>query len=349
MARKTVFILGAGFSFDAGIPMQSELIENILNYNLPRDLSPCRTRIKKFIQDIFGLDEDAAHHLALEDIYTPLHQAISRNDYLKSYSPSQLEEVENNLNQLIAHVIDNGKMNFEDREEYVDTFVRTLVREKERAPTTDHFSIMSLNWDIVLDKRIFEIIKGAGIIDYGCHCVGVEERSGMIPPIVAKERGLYTVKLLKLHGSLNWVTCPQCHRLFVNKHQKEGIRALNGTAECRFCSDDVKMDAAILLPTFQKDLAKLHFQQIWNQAAIELSEATKIVFIGYSFPLADFDFRALITKHVAAEGVEVEVVLFSDHEYPQDEPEEGKRYKDYFGNKLQRVHYCGAADYIEAL
>ena len=85
MRRKTVFILGAGFSFDAGIPMQGELLSTILQYDLTRyeDLKRCRNRIKRFVREVFGLNDVQIRSLALEDIYTPLHQAVSRNEYLK--------------------------------------------------------------------------------------------------------------------------------------------------------------------------------------------------------------------------------------------------------------------------
>ncbi len=345
MPEKTVFILGAGFSYDAGIPAQGDLLRQILSVEYFGYSEKCRQEVLKFIKDVYGLDEGKACALALEDIYTPLHQAVTRNEYLKSYSPSKLTKIENNLNRLIAYAINDGRESPHQSCYYIENFVLYLTEAKKRAPTTDHFSIISLNWDIVLDKRLFSMTGDEGVVDYGCNCVGIQETGGMIPPLVAKERGKYTIKLLKPHGSLNWVTCPKCHRLFVNKSRKEGIMALKQSTSCRFCEGNVRLDAAILLPTFQKDFAKLHYQQIWNQAAIELSEATKIVFIGYSFPLADFDFRALITKHVG--DVEVEVVLYSNHRNPENEPEEGKRYRHYFGDKLKEIHYCGAADYID--
>lgn len=338
---KTVFILGAGFSYDAGIPMQGELFSTILGYTLPNDLIRCRDNLLDFIKNIFGLSQGNVQNLPLEDIYTPLHNSISRNEYLKRYSPDELKTVENDLNRLISHVIDNGKRDFDYNYGYVEEFISKLLERKEAAKTVDSFSLISLNWDILLDKRLFEAVKGKGVIDYCCHCVGVEGRP-IIPSLVAREQGLFAIKLLKMHGSLNWVTCPKCQRLFVNKNKKEAIEAFEKRVGCRFCKKGIKLNPALLLPSFQKDLAKFHFEHIWNQAGIELSEATKIVFMGYSFPLADFDFRGLITKHVGK--AEVEVVLKSSDGEPTNE---GTRYEDYFGNKCKAIHYDGVADYIK--
>jgi NAD-dependent SIR2 family protein deacetylase len=341
--EKTVYILGAGFSIPAGIPAQGELLSVISNYRLLAPLTRTRTQLFKFIEDVFGLDREQAKSLELEDIYTPLHQSISRNEYLKSYSPEALKKVENALNRLVAHVIDNGKSGHLEDTGYVEEFAYHLLAAKHQWPRADRFSVISLNWDILLDKRLFSSIGDNEVIDYGCHCTGIDSGNQMVPAMAATERGLIVQKLLKPHGSLNWVTCPKCQRVFVHKNEKAGIKAFKGTAECRFC-DSVKLNAALLLPTFQKDMAKFHFQHIWNQCSRELAKATKLVFIGYSFPLADFDFRSLITKHVG--DVEVEVVLYSPDGL---ENAEGKRYKDYFGDKITNINYGGVVDFIPTL
>jgi hypothetical protein len=104
------------------------------------------------------------------------------------------------------------------------------------------------------------------------------------------------------------------------------------------------LQPSIILPTFQKALDTFHYRHIWNQAAIEFSEATKLVFLGYSFPLADFDFRALITKH-APTTAEVKVVLHASDETNGT----GQRYQDYFGPDRCTVNYDGVESYVESL
>jgi len=36
-------------------------------------------------------------------------------------------------------------------------------------------------------------------------------------------KGGFNVKLLKLHGSLNWLQCPRCNRLFVDFDNKIAV------------------------------------------------------------------------------------------------------------------------------
>ena len=67
---------------------------------------------------------------------------------------------------------------------------------------------------------------------------------------------------------------------------------------------------------------------IWQNAGIELSEAAKIVFLGYSLPYADFEIRQLLSRFVRKDA-KIEVVL-----YPNcDTSEEEQRYKTFFGDR----------------
>lgn len=343
---KTVFVLGAGFSVTAGVPSQAYLLEKIL------ELSDCE-KISKFIEDVFGLKGEQASKLDLEDIYTPIHQSISNDEYLKSYSPAELKEIERNLNTSISQLIDQSNGD----QEYIAKFAEYLVNDKRNSIASDNIAVLSLNWDIILDNMLFET-SDRTIINYGCHTAGINGANKMIPILTAKERNsckkdiqgydpFLIVKLFKLHGSLNWATCPKCKRVFVSKGYKEGLNALEGFSDCPQCNK-VKLNATLLLPSFQKELQKHHFQQIWTQAAKELSEASKIVFIGYSFPLADFDFRSLMTKHLSKD-VEVEVVLYKRDGC--DDCDSSTRYKKYFGERLkdENIYRDGAAHYIENL
>jgi len=344
MSRKTIFILGAGFSIPAGIPSQDGLLQEIWQNREP-SLKKHRDALQRYIKAVFGLSAKETESLDLEDIYTPIHQSIARNESLKGNTPADLKKLETSLNILISEAI--NQVVDESKSGYIQDFIEALVERKESAPSQDSFAVFSLNWDILLDRRIFERLRGTdGVLDYCCHCAGIDSKNNIKPGLLAVGEGGFNVKLLKLRGSLNWLTCSECGRLFVNKSEKIARGGFDGKSSCRLCSKNhkkpTKLDAALLLPTFQKELTKFHFQHIWNQAAIELSQATKLVFIGYSFPLADFDFRSLITKYVG--DVNVEVVLLSEN---GNETEEGNRYRNYFGQKITQIHYHGVEDYVE--
>lgn len=85
-------------------------------------------------------------------------------------------------------------------------------------------------------------------------------------------------------------------------------------------------------------------QLIWQNAGIELSEATKIVFLGYSLPYADFEIRQLLSRFVR-KNAKIEVVL-----YPYcDTSEEELRYKTFFGARDVVVLKKTIPDYVSNL
>ena len=102
----------------------------------------------------------------------------------------------------------------------------------------------------------------------------------------------------------------------------------------------------LIMPTFLKDLSNPQYKIIWQNAGIELSEAQKIVFIGYSLPLADFEMRQLLSRMVD-ENTEIEVVDYKD---PSDSSKFDKliaSYKQFFGRDVKSYHE-GAKKYIQS-
>lgn len=343
--QHTVFVLGAGFSKAAGLPSQAELLGKVLRGDGSKE-------IRDFIERVYGLVGEDAERLALEDVYTPIHRSVARNEWLKGHSPDELWALERTLTAGIADALNIDISEADSAGGFLSRFVGELA---DRATPGGGAAVISLNWDIVLDRRLhLEIARRAagdrdgrkGVIDYCCHCTGLgNEDDRIIPGLLAKSERRPRVKLLKLHGSLNWLTCRQCHRLYVNKMEKIGRSEFSEPQTCRHCEKSgqgsPKLGASILLPTFQKNMGDHHIQQVWNQAGTEISRARKIVFIGYSFPLADFEFRTLVTKHLSP-NASAEIVLHTRDEAHGPE----RRYRDYFGPNRCTIHYGGVETYV---
>ena len=86
----------------------------------------------------------------------------------------------------------------------------------------------------------------------------------------------------------------------------------------------------LLLPTYLKNLSNIQIKLVWQNAAIELSEATRIVFIGYSLPSADFEIRQLLARMIRPDA-EIQVVLYPDNPHVEAEAE---RYRNFFGSRI---------------
>lgn len=50
----------------------------------------------------------------------------------------------------------------------------------------------------------------------------------------------------------------------------------------------------IITPTMLKSINGQLYNNLWQNAAYELQKASKIIFCGYSLPIADFEFRHLL-------------------------------------------------------
>jgi hypothetical protein len=176
-------------------------------------------------------------------------------------------------------------------------------------------------------------------------------------------------KLLKLHGSINWLTCPYCGRVFVDYKQDIAVDEMLTVCYCPLCYkefegniDSPQMHSMLITPTFLKDLNNLHIKNIWHNALIALIEARKVIFIGYSFPDADFEMRILLKKALKP-GTEIDVVLSSidDPKYYENILNgqnaktqvlsrlnlPGTRYISFFGKDMIKFYYCGMEEYLE--
>ena len=224
------------------------------------------------------------------------------------------------------------------------------------APASDPFAIVTLNWDTIPDFMIHQCgATNNVVVDYACYNEALEGDADHVPSILRKSSGKLNVKLLKLHGSLNWLTCTCCGRLF--SAAQKGDRPFASFPEfqkCRFCVD-VKLENLIVTPTLVKDVGQTHLKMVWHNALIDLQESERIVFLGYSLPLADFEFRYVLLKAITGrDDIQVRVVL-----YPPDDgrqtPErlwqrkaEEERYTNFFGNRDIDFRYMDAVEFMAA-
>ena len=104
------------------------------------------------------------------------------------------------------------------------------------------------------------------------------------------------------------------------------------------------------MPTFLKDLSNFQIKLVWQNAGVELMEARKLVFIGYSLPHADFEFRQLLSRMVHKNAA-IEVVLYKGKGAAAQrcyEAEE-ERYRQFFGERELVFNSKGVEDYVKTL
>lgn len=313
--------------------------------------------------------------VTLEDLFTLFDKIILGREHFRTYSPKQIQKVHTALRKCIIFVLAYFSSIINENN-VITRFAEKLIEYRCRTSYTfDNISIITMNWDAYLEKSLYQLCekhnnsnKRRKIYPDLCfydYCYDSGEKRIVSTHIKAK--GHRNIKLLKLHGSINWLTCPYCGRVFVDYKQDIAINEMLTECYCPICYNEFKGDSPqlhsiLITPTFLKDLNNLHIKNIWHNALIDLTEATKVVFIGYSFPDADFEMRCLLKKALKPE-TEIDVVLHNidDPKYYMnileghndmikvlsrlDLPE--NRYVTFFGKDKIQFYYCGMEDYIK--
>lgn len=358
---KTVYVLGAGFSKGLNAPLQSELIKQI--FEIEESLiskassktifSEYRNDFKDFLENTLYISPEHFKDMELEDIYTPIDRCIIDNNSFRDLSKTKLIEMRQKINALITILIHN-KLEQMPSNNYADKFAEFLVTKERSISKT----IISLNWDIIIDDALNNYLKNCnGFVDYCCQINLYNHYSSVACISNQDDSKSNSIKLLKPHGSMNWLQCQRCQRLYVEFNRKIALEEFLSKPICPKCSDkfnDINTSdqggllvSQLIMPTFLKDLNNVQLKLIWHNAGIELSEAERIVFIGYSFPTADFELRQLLARFVQ-HTAEINVILKNPpQDVNKDCPE--KRYKTFFGKRKVCVSYVGAEKYIHNL
>ena len=142
------------------------------------------------------------------------------------------------------------------------------------------------------------------------------------------ENKLYPWRMLKLHGSLNWLKyLPISHhpmlfeeRKILPEDKEREIILVNGNwwfNEPPY-KDDWYIDPIMITPVlykekqFQDPLYKRVFDPIWDEARDKLSSCKKLIIIGYSFPQTDFPVKKLFLEAFSKNTPEILIVVNPD-------------------------------------
>lgn len=346
---RAAVVLGAGFSKNSGLPVQSEipelLIENKQDNRFEDSISKT---IRRFYEDIFGFSKGEAPP-NLDDLLTCIDISTNAGHHLGiKYSPLHLRAIRRFIVYKLFKIL-------EDRYVFSETVFDLVVKLLNNYSKVD---FVVLNWDTVLEKYI-NLIDNGYTINY---CNGGEYIRSSSSDRFSKE-----IKIIKIHGSSNWLYCDNCRTLFndtfgdVPLIKKAGFKAIDfellgglnkNMAEftedekCSICGDRISSHIATF--SYRKSFRENSFPQLWDEAEKTLSISDKWIFIGYSLPQADYEFKHLLKisqlklKHCKDEMPKIEVVLLNS-------PSTTVKYKSFFGDSLVRVCNGGIEEYINYL
>jgi hypothetical protein len=322
---RDVFVLGAGFSANAGLPIQSGFTERLIYAGTEKD--PTRVVVpflRRFIAKSFGHLESAKpkYWPDLEDIFTCIDLSANTGHHLGfDFPPSELRKVRR---ALITRIIGMLRAEYEKATEQkpkgwggLQSFFENIDLQRS--------AFINLNWDTVTEEFITDV-HGRTRFDYGCGAIHASFRK--VGMKVEEDRTHYATEacLIKMHGSANWLYCDCCRRLFwfppresleiaeqilkAEEWQDQDIQAdvFRIQWACTRCRD-VTLGTCLATFTYLKALDFPMFQKSWFAAERLLRNARRWVFIGYSLPAADYAFKYLLKRVQLSRKSEPEILV----------------------------------------
>lgn len=343
---KLVLILGSGFSAESGIPTTKELSKTFLEIvrrpsggrEVARAISGI---ILQFWRDVFGYRE-GYQEPSLEDHFTVIDLAANFGHHVGSYyNPKRLRAIR----RMSIH------RTFEILDSRWGSNGATLDLLSTLAENYD-LSVVNLNWDIAVEKYLHGQLK----IDFS-YGIAVDD-------FFNRPTAIMGIPLLKVHGSANWLYCDSCRRIYASLSSKSGLlrRAYieesdfglfdielptpqeNGQRDCLRCGS--LLGGRVATFSYRKAFSIAQFQAIWESAFRNLTEASHWLFIGYSMPEADFEFKHLLKSAQLARQNESDwsatVILKNDLEA-------ASRYQRFFGLPSESVIQDGMSAWVEGI
>jgi len=298
--RKILYFLGAGASRGAGavtgvqgggsveIPLQADFWQTVLRFAT----RPERKQIEAFLFRYFagyrrvpsrtsGLGRTSLlRGIDAEEVFTFISersQAPSTSPQLKAY----VDRIWNLLVAAVGKTFRRFRPNPNTRRVY-----RALIKNQVRSRD----AIVSFNYDTVFETSL------PGQYAWHYPCVS-DDTTGL--------------RVLKPHGSVNWAleagkvvhsSGPADHPIIVAPTHLKFVQSdrVSGTAADGLVADSASVGYLDVFP---------EVQDIWGSMERQMDRAKALVFIGYSFPVADLYFSSVLRSVLASRYSPPQVVI----------------------------------------
>ena len=299
-SKQTVIFLGAGASAAEGAPLQNALFRNYFeSIRSSGPYEPTRhmdRELVTFFYIMFGIDVDYGdlskiNFPTFEEALGILDLAEIRRESFKDFglqtsasNSGRIGHIRQYLVLAMAKVIAAGLLKSK-------SVHKTLVKNLSDKNLLSSTSFISTNYDISIDNALatYKNCKFGETVNYGVDFANYEQGGWAKPKLDA-------TKLLKIHGSLNWLYCPACNDLKITPFKKGMTRIIDNPGETLCKSCESPMSPVVIPPTFYKDMSNVFLSTVWNRAEAALRKADQVVFCGYSFPDADMHIKYLLKR-----------------------------------------------------
>lgn len=330
--NNNVYVLGAGFSKEANMPLTKDFL---IRMREAADWLETNedTQSIKHIRDVFDFRLKASGaayrvNINIEDIEQLFSLAAAKES--NSFNEAIVESIAATLNYC-ERIAERKNIDLTISSEFAKRLPKAILKndveynnisnsylcysydyyignmlgifKKNNVDTNNTF--LSFNYDTILENSLWNL---GYKVNYGIK--GIDAPS----ELHNSESG---IKVLKLHGSINWKLKPGSMGLFI-----QAFRNYDDTSES-------KGDRVLLPPTWQKTFSG-HLQYVWKNAVSAISTATRLVIIGFSIPETDIHFKYLLSAGLQ-DNISLREIVFVN---PMEKEEYNAKVKKIFHNSF---------------
>jgi|WetSurMetagenome_2_1015567.scaffolds.fasta_scaffold12295_2 hypothetical protein len=294
-----VYILGAGFSAERGLPIvknfmfemrdaydwlksaerleEAKAIENVLDFRHDAAASAYRVKVDlENIEELFSLASASTGFAKSKDLSKFIRIAIAATlDFCTSKTTEKQFGIQNQealpfYEQYRNHDQPNS-IEYRNIPAY-QFYIRSMLGMQDTIQGENTF--ISFNYDTVVEEALSSMNVG---FSYGFKAKTVNYKTNIL------NLSNQNIKLLKLHGSVNWARVEQAKKgagKLAVYDSYDATRAANAIPE-------------LIPPTWRK-VFDGNLEGVWNDAIDAIKIATRIVIVGFSVPETDNHFKYLL-------------------------------------------------------
>jgi hypothetical protein len=346
----TVFILGAGASKDAGAPLMADFLDrahDLWKTGKVKDAEVHFDTVFKGISALQAVHSKSQLNISnVESVFSAFEMAKTLKAFpdLPSHKPKKLID---SMKVVIGRTIEETiqipvEISDATSPKPYGAFMRLINHLKNKAQPNHEISVITFNYDLACD---FSFYKNGIYIDYA-----LGEETARIP-----------IPFLKLHGSLNWVRCPELKKIvpwtmqsyfkrfswsFILNEKSLKLHMMKHLEEFKYIdSHAVKPEPVLVPPTWNKTEYYDNLSNVWSRAARELSKSENIFIIGYSLPETDQFFRYLYALGTVGTNLLNRIWVYN----PDVTGDVERRFKEMLGPAAEDRFKYIAKGFVEAI
>jgi hypothetical protein len=360
VTERPVIILGAGATKACGGPLTDEILPAALNGEMTGDAQENEVQdreqllglSRQFLAECFHVPINKTKIEkrdcpSLPMVLSMLRRSLDLNKPLGQWQGDRLVKARRAVEYSVFAVIEAALRDIPAGQDSHSKMLEPIY-QRGIAP-----SVVSLNYDVIIDNVMFRMSEQYGGMRPPDYSVRIDTEQYLN----FSQAGTFG-RLLKIHGSLNWLYCEVCGRLdlFVSKGMRtakaldelyntvpfDDAYSCRGTP-CRNPNCDGFISPILITPTYVKDYENKHIEKTWAAAEEAMKESDRVVIIGYSLPTDDVEVAMLLQRglnHLTADRITVVEYVDGDGRKPPnartpiDGHPTGQRFSSLFGPGL---------------